>query len=113
MGSGSKNRPYVDLGEAANTAYRQPIGHPLAFFTQTARTYVEPVYMTVIYALALGGAFLAGRRFLVLAGLLLAYQTAAAMVFAGTARYRTPWDFLLALLAAVALERLWERRLRQ
>lgn len=84
-----------------------------AGISQTARTYVEPVYMTVLYALALGGAFLAGRRFLVLAGLLLAYQTAAAMVFAGTARYRTPWDFLLALLAAVALERLWERRLRQ
>lgn len=79
---------------------------------QTARTYVEPAYMTVLYALALGGAFLAGRRFVVLAVLLLGYQTAAAMVFAGTARYRTPWDFLLALLAAVALVHLWERRRR-
>ena len=35
--------------------------------------------------------------------LLLAYNTLAAMVFAGTARYRAPWDFLLALLAAFAL----------
>ena len=31
------------------------------------------------------------------------YNTLAAMVFAGTARYRTPWDFLLAILAAFAL----------
>ena len=30
-----------------------------------------------------------------------------AMVFAGTVRYRAPWDFLLALLAAFALARLW------
>ena len=29
------------------------------------------------------------------------------MVFAGTVRYRAPWDFLLALLAAFALARLW------
>ena len=35
--------------------------------------------------------------------LMLAYNTLAAMVFAGTARYRAPWDFLLALLAAFAL----------
>jgi hypothetical protein len=32
------------------------------------------------------------------------------MVFAGTPRYRSPWDFLLALLAGIALVRLWERR---
>ena len=30
-----------------------------------------------------------------------------AMVFAGTVRYRVPWDFVLALLAAFALERAW------
>jgi hypothetical protein len=40
---------------------------------------------------------------------MLAYNTVAAMVFAGTARYRTPWDFLLALLAAFALAAIWER----
>ena len=39
--------------------------------------------------------------------LLLAYNTLAAMVFAGTVRYRAPFDFLLALLAAFALERAW------
>ena len=34
-------------------------------------------------------------------------QHPAAMVFAGTVRYRAPWDFVLALLAAFALERAW------
>ena len=59
------------------------------------------------------GAFLAPRQFVALAAVLLAYNTAAAMVFAGTVRYRAPWDFVLALLAAFALERAWglcERR---
>jgi len=41
--------------------------------------------------------------------LMLGYNTLAAMVFAGTARYRVPWDFLLALLASFALAALWER----
>lgn len=76
------------------------------------RRWIEPAYMTAMLALALGGAFFAGRRFVVLAALLLGYQTLAAMVFAGTPRYRSPWDFLLALLAAVALVHLWERRRR-
>ena len=40
---------------------------------------------------------------------MLGYNTLAAMVFAGTARYRAPWDFLLALLAAFALAAVWER----
>ena len=40
-----------------------------------------------------------------LAALLLAYNTLVAMVFAGTIRYRVPWDFVLAVLAAFALER--------
>ena len=35
------------------------------------------------------------------------FNTLMAMVFAGTVRYRAPWDFLLALLAAFALERAW------
>ena len=39
----------------------------------------------------------------------LALAASAAMVFAGTARYRAPWDFLLALLAAFALAEIWER----
>jgi len=72
-----------------------------------AQRTVEPAFAVVLYALALWGAFLAPRRFVVLAALLLGFNTAAAMVFAGTTRYRTPWDFLLALLAAFALERAW------
>ncbi|HEY7178981.1 MAG TPA: glycosyltransferase family 39 protein [Gaiella sp.] len=69
---------------------------------------VEPAFALVLYALALWGAFLAPRRFVALAALLLGFNTLMAMVFAGTTRYRTPWDFLLALLAAFALERAWE-----
>ncbi len=69
---------------------------------------VEPAYTILLYALALWGAFLAPRRFVALTALLLAYNTLAAMLFAGTTRYRVPWDFLLALLAAFALQRAWE-----
>ena len=69
---------------------------------------VEPAFALVLYALALWGAFLAPRRFVALAALMLGFNTVMAMVFAGTTRYRTPWDFLLALLAAFALERAWE-----
>jgi len=76
---------------------------------RTARRTVEPAFMIVLYALALGGLFVAPRRFVSLGLLLLAYNTLAAMVFAGTARYRAPWDFVLALLAAFALAAIWER----
>ena len=81
-------------------------------FSATARRVIEPGYMLGLYVLALGGALVAGRRVAVLAGVLLGYQTLAAMVFAGTPRYRAPWDFLVALLAGIALVRLWERRRR-
>jgi hypothetical protein len=73
----------------------------------TARRAVEPAYMIVVYGFAVAGLFVAPRRFVALALALLAYNTLAAMVFAGTARYRAPWDFLLCLLAAFALARLW------
>jgi 4-amino-4-deoxy-L-arabinose transferase-like glycosyltransferase len=69
----------------------------------------EPVYMVALYLLAAVGLFLVRRPFAVLAASLLAYNTLAAMVFAGNVRYRVPWDFLLALLAAAALERVWRR----
>jgi len=68
----------------------------------TARDWVEPAFMVVLYALALVGLFLAPRRFVVLALGLLAYQTVLAMAFAGETRYRAPWDFLAALLASCA-----------
>jgi 4-amino-4-deoxy-L-arabinose transferase-like glycosyltransferase len=73
-----------------------------------AQRTVEPVFVLLLYAFALWGAFLAPRRYVALAALLLGFNTLMAMVFAGTVRYRAPWDFVLALLAAFALERAWE-----
>jgi len=81
-------------------------------FSDFGRTWIEPAYVSLLYLFALGGALVAGRRFVVLAVALLGYQTLAAMVFAGTPRYRSPWDFLLALLAAVVLVAWSERRSR-
>jgi len=74
-----------------------------------ARRTVEPAFMIGLFALALVGLFFAPRYFVTLALLFLAYNTVAAAVFAGTARYRAPWDFLLALLAAFALTEIWQR----
>ena len=74
-----------------------------------ARRTVEPAFVIVLYALAIAGVFFAPRHFVALALVLLSYNTLAAMVFAGTARYRAPWDFLLALLAAFALADVWRR----
>ena len=76
---------------------------------RAARRTVEPAFMVGLYILAIAGLFVAPRHFVALALLLLAYNTLAAMVFAGTARYRAPWDFLLALLAAFALAEIWQR----
>jgi 4-amino-4-deoxy-L-arabinose transferase-like glycosyltransferase len=77
------------------------------------RRVVEPVYMWVLYALALIGVFVAPRYFVALALPLLLYQTAAAWAFVGATRYRIAWDFLLALLAAAALQRAYAwRRVR-
>jgi hypothetical protein len=74
-----------------------------------ARKTVEPAFVIALYVLAVAGFFVAPPHFVGLAAAMLAYNTLAAMVFAGTARYRTPWDFLLALLAAFALAAAWER----
>ncbi len=74
-----------------------------------ARRTIEPAFVIGLYVLALVGFFVAPPHFVGLAAVMLAYNTLAAMVFAGTARYRTPWDFLLALLAAFALAAVWER----
>jgi 4-amino-4-deoxy-L-arabinose transferase-like glycosyltransferase len=72
----------------------------------TVRRVGEPLYIIPIYLLALAGIFFAARPFLVLTALLLGYNTLAAMVFAGTTRYRVPFDFLLVVVASVAVERL-------
>ena len=76
------------------------------------RSLAQPVYTSVLYALALLGLLWVPRRFAVLALALLAYQTLAAIVFVGATRYRIPTDFLLALLAAAVFERVLGRRLR-
>jgi hypothetical protein len=73
------------------------------------RRIVEPLYMWILYALALVGLFVARRAFVALALALLAYNTAVALVFVGATRYRVAWDFLLAILAAAALARVAER----
>jgi 4-amino-4-deoxy-L-arabinose transferase-like glycosyltransferase len=73
------------------------------------RRIVEPVYMWLVYAFAAAGIFLVSRRFLVLALLLLAYQSACAAAFVGATRYRIAWDFLLVLLATTALAHGWDR----
>ena len=75
----------------------------------TLRTTAEPAYMIPLYLLAAIGLFLVPRRFAVLAVLLLVYQALAAMLFVGETRYRVPWDFLIALLAATALVTLAQR----
>jgi hypothetical protein len=69
----------------------------------TARGVVEPAFMIALYAFALVGLFFVPRSFLVLALLLLGYQTFVAMLFAGATRYRVPWDFLVALCAAAGI----------
>ena len=77
------------------------------------RTWAQPVYTSLLYALGLLGLWFAPRRFAVLAVLVLAYQTLAAVVFVGATRYRVPTDFLIALLAAAVFERVVSGRLRR
>jgi len=74
------------------------------------RHYIEPVWMAVLDVLAIAGLFVVPTTFRVLALIFVGYETVAAWVFAGTTRYRVPWDFVLALLAVAAVERLLERR---
>jgi len=75
----------------------------------TLRTSSEPLFVVPLYLLAAVGLFLVPRAFAVLTILLLAYQTAVAMIFVGVTRYRVPWDFLLCLLASAALVALARR----
>ena len=82
-------------------------------FADTLRRSAEPVFAVTMYALALIGLFLAPRRFVALVLSLEIYNTLMAMLFAGTVRYRVPWDFLLALLAAFPLEWAWRRYRRR
>jgi hypothetical protein len=70
----------------------------------------EPAYMIALYALAAAGLFLASRAFVVFALLLFAYESFWVAVFVGATRYRISFDFLLAVLAAAGVSRLWARR---
>ena len=76
------------------------------------RHYVEPVWMIALYVLAVVGLFAVPSYFRALALAFVAYEALAAWVFAGTTRYRVPWDFVLALLAAAAVERFLQGRAR-
>jgi len=72
----------------------------------SVRKWVEPLYMVPLYILAIAGLCFVPLGFRVLAIIFALYETAAAWVFAGTTRYRVPWDFVLALLAAAAIDRI-------
>ncbi len=78
----------------------------------TARDWIEPIYVSFLFALGVLGLFVLPRWFAVLVLSLLAYETLAAMVFVGATRYRVAWDFLIALAAGAALAELWNRRRR-
>jgi 4-amino-4-deoxy-L-arabinose transferase-like glycosyltransferase len=79
----------------------------------TVRSTAEPAYMIPLYLLALFGVFLVPRFFAALTVVLLGYQTLTAALFVGETRYRVPWDFLLALLAAAAVVELVARLRRK
>jgi 4-amino-4-deoxy-L-arabinose transferase-like glycosyltransferase len=80
----------------------------------TVRSTAEPAFMIPLYILAAIGLFLVPRYLAWLTVIVLAYQTLTAMLFVGETRYRVPWDFLLALLAAKALVEIVRRiRLRR
>jgi 4-amino-4-deoxy-L-arabinose transferase-like glycosyltransferase len=74
------------------------------------RRWVEPLWTVPIFLLAIAGLFVVPSAFRALALIFVFYETAAAWVFAGTTRYRVPWDFVLALLAAAAVDRAWTWR---
>ena len=78
-------------------------------FVDDARTWVQPLYTIPLYVLAVLGLCVIPRRIAALFLALLAYNTLAALVFAGATRYRVPWDFLLALAAGAAVVWLLER----
>ena len=70
------------------------------------RSIAEPAFMIALYLLAAYGLTLVPRHFAVLSLALFAYQTVIAMLFVGATRYRVPFDFLLATLAAAAVVRI-------
>jgi len=101
-------------GQAARLLWQPNVleteGRPGAgTWRDTARSVVEPAFMIALYAFALVGLFVLPRSFVALALVLLGYQTLVAMLFAGATRYRVPWDFLLAIMAAAGIAALASR----
>jgi 4-amino-4-deoxy-L-arabinose transferase-like glycosyltransferase len=70
------------------------------------RSWVQPLFVVPLYLLALWGLFVVPSWFRALALVFVGYETVMAWIFAGTTRYRVPWDFVLALLAAAVIARL-------
>jgi 4-amino-4-deoxy-L-arabinose transferase-like glycosyltransferase len=77
--------------------------------SSTAKAWSEALWTIPMYVLALAGLFVVPPPLAALALLFLAYNTAAAWVFAGATRYRVSFDFVLALLAAAAFDRFLSR----
>ena len=73
--------------------------------SSTLKAWSEAVWAIPVFALALVGLFAVSTPIAALALVFLAYNTLAAWVFAGATRYRVSFDFVLALLAAAAIER--------
>jgi 4-amino-4-deoxy-L-arabinose transferase-like glycosyltransferase len=73
------------------------------------RSWAEPLYVVPLYLLGIVGLLVVPRRLAVLVVALLAYQTLAAMAFAGATRYRAPWDLAIALLAGAGVVRIAAR----
>jgi 4-amino-4-deoxy-L-arabinose transferase-like glycosyltransferase len=93
--------PRVDLREGRNDA-----GGAL----DIPRKWVQPAYTVPLFLLALAGLFVVAPALRALALIFVAYETVMAWIFVGTTRYRVPWDFVLALLAAAAIARWWPLR---
>jgi len=73
--------------------------------SSTARAWSEALWTIPVYVLALAGLFVVPTPLAALALVFLVYNTAAAWLFAGATRYRVSFDFVLALLAAAAVDR--------
>ncbi|HEY3184859.1 MAG TPA: glycosyltransferase family 39 protein [Gaiellaceae bacterium] len=72
--------------------------------------WATAAYFVALFVLAVGGVVAVPGAVAVLAVSFVAYETFAAMVFVGATRYRVAFDFVLALLAGAALQRLASRR---
>jgi 4-amino-4-deoxy-L-arabinose transferase-like glycosyltransferase len=77
--------------------------------SSAVRAWSEALWTIPIYVLALVGLFVVPPPFAALALVFLLYNTAAAWLFAGATRYRVSFDFVLALLAAAAVDRALSR----